>query len=103
MCPRAYGHANMNDTSKVHLLLSLKENKQVKFNKVSGSICRLKRLENLKGASINSDGEQQGNINFCNIGYSFYLLQQMLTGDVFKNANQFSLPPPAFSHSETWG
>lgn len=64
MCPRAYGHANMNDTSKVHLLLSLKENKQVKFNKVSGFMCRLKRLENLKGTSINCDGEQQGKHKF---------------------------------------
>lgn len=58
------GHANMNDTSKAHLLLSLKESKQVKFNKVSASICRLKRLQNLKGASINSDGEQQGKHKF---------------------------------------
>lgn len=54
----------MNDTSKAHLLLSLKESKQVKFNKVSASICRLKRLQNLKGASINSDGEQQGKHKF---------------------------------------
>lgn len=62
VCPRAYGHANMNDTSKVHL--SLKENKQVKFNKVPVFMCRLKILENLKGKSINCDGEQQGKHKF---------------------------------------
>lgn len=52
-----HGYTNMNDTSKVHLLLSLKGNKQVKFNKVPVFMCRLKRLENLKGTAINCDGE----------------------------------------------
>lgn len=49
----------MNDTGKVHLLLSLKWNKQVKFNKVPVFMRWLKRLQNLRGKAINCDGEQQ--------------------------------------------
>lgn len=55
----------MNDTGKVHLLLSLKGNKQVKFNKVPIFMCWLKRVQNLRGKTISCDGEQQEKHIFC--------------------------------------